>query len=536
MEPKDRAGWSHTLWEPLDKLKKNPLMQTDKEVRVAAYCRVSSGHSNFMSLENQVTYYSSYIFNQPNCKMIGIYTDDRISGATIKNRPGIKRLLRHAKEGRIDLVLTKSITRFSRNTMEILEIIDEFKKTNTTIIFENERLEVVRGERSLMLETQAAMSQEFIESLSNLVKFSYQKNLKDGRPHFGNIYGYDPINENTKLMVKINEHEAEIVRWIFDEFINGESYAEISRQLNFAGIKTKKESSKWTGGNIRNILRKIEYTGNKIAMRKSKDMLTGKIKDADPNQQQYLIENSHPPIISFEIFEKAQKRIELISFRHESFPKPVKNPLSARVHCGRCGSNIIKLGKYRFICTQSKSDVKMCDIEKLYTFDPQRMILRALFERLMGLEVDVKKDRKGIHYEIHYGKSYFKEVIEIEFKKMKEKLDQMIEAASSNEDFEFIRLRYFSQLEITKIQGNEKEYQRIKEEYNAFDKKANEIEEDRKFRVNALEWLKTIKTLDSFIMKSSIEILRAWAFHIEVFSREAYEIKWIDGKSTIIGE
>jgi len=536
MDPKERAGWSHTLWEPLDKLKQNPLYQKKEEVRVAAYCRVSSGNTNFISLENQVTYYSNYIYSQPNWKLIGIYTDDRISGATIKNRPGIKRLLRHAKEGRIDLILTKSISRFSRNTKEILEVIDEFKKTNTTIIFENERLEVVNGERSLMLETQAAMAQEFIESLSSLVKFSYNKSLKNGKPHFGNIYGYDPVSENTKLMVKVNEHEAEIVRWIFSEFINGETYAEISRQLNLAGIKTKKGNAKWTGGNIRNILRRVEYTGNKITMRRSKDMLTGKVKDDDPNQQQYLIENSHSPIISFELFEKAQQRIEQISFKHESFPKPVKNLLSGRVTCGRCHSSINKLGKYRFLCIQSKPDVNLCNIEKLYAFDPQRMILRALFERFMELEVEVRKDRKGVHYEIHFNKSQSKEVFEIEFKKMKEKLEKIIVAVNNNENFEFIRLRYFNRLEIAKIQGDEDEYKRIKDEYDSFDKKANEIEEDREFRIKALEWLKSIKTVDRFITKAPIEVLRAWAFHIEVYSRSVYKVQWIDEKTTFIGE
>lgn len=257
MDPKDRAGWSHTLWEPLDKLQQNPLYKKDKEVRVAAYCRVSNGQTNFMSLENQVTYYSNYIYNQPNWKLMGIYTDDRISGATIQNRPGIKRLLRHAKEGKIDLILTKSISRFSRNTKEILEIVDEFKKTNTTIIFDNERLEVVNGERSLMLETQAAMAQDFIESLSSLVKFSYNKNLKDGRPYFGNIYGYDPITKNVKYMVKINEEEAEIVRWVFSEYLKGSTYTEISKQLNLAGIKTKKGESQWTGGTVRKCSKKL---------------------------------------------------------------------------------------------------------------------------------------------------------------------------------------------------------------------------------------------------------------------------------------
>ena len=536
MDSKDRAGWSHTLWEPLDKMQQNPLNQKKKEVRVAAYCRVSSGHSNFISLENQVTYYSNYIHNQPNWKLIGIYTDDRISGAIIKNRPGIKRQLRHAKEGRIDLILTKSISRFSRNTKEILEVIDEFKKTNTTIIFENERLEVVNGERSLMLETQAAMAQEFIENLSSLVKFTYNKNLKDGRPHFGNIFGYDPITENTKLMVKINEREAEIVKWIFSEFINGVSYANISRQLNLAGIKTKKDSGKWTGAAIRNILMKIEYTGSKITMKRSKDMLTGKIKDNDPNQQQYLIENSHPSIISLEIFERARKRIDEISYKHINFSEPGMNTLSGRMNCGRCGSKIIRSGKYRFVCAKSKPDVNICNIEKIHVFDPQRMVLRALFERLAGLEVDVIKDRKGIHYEIKCKSVHSEEDIEIKFKKMKEKLEQILLAANSNEHFEFIRLRYFNQLEIAKIQEDEEKYQRIKNEYDEFDKRVNEIEEDTELRAKASEWLKSIRTLDSFIMKSSIEILRAWAFHIEVFSRTAYIVQWIDEKETVIGE
>lgn len=108
-------------------------------------------------------------------------------------------------------------------------------------------------------------------------------------------------------------------------------------------------------------------------------MFTGKTKENDPSQQQYLIENSHAPIITNEVFDRAQERIAEISFKHNKPLEKVENPLKGRVRCGSCGSSVNRAGKYRFICARRKADVNTCDSEKLYAFDPQKMILRALF-------------------------------------------------------------------------------------------------------------------------------------------------------------
>src|SRR6056297_555673 len=210
MDIKDRANWTHTLWEPLDKMKQSPLHSKKEGIRVAAYCRISGGDTNFRSLENQVSYFSNYIYKRKNWKCIGIYIDERKSGATMSKRPGIQRLIRHARSGEVDLILTKSIARFSRNTKEILEVIQELKETNTVIYFDREGIEIFRGNSSLMLETHAAMAQDFIENISNLVKFTYRKRLNEGRPMFGDMYGYDYVSPLEKDKVKINEEEAKV--------------------------------------------------------------------------------------------------------------------------------------------------------------------------------------------------------------------------------------------------------------------------------------------------------------------------------------
>ena len=116
-------------------------------------------------------------------------------------------MFRHAREGKIDLIITKSISRFSRNTKEILEVLQQLKESGTTVYFEREGVEVSKGLSSLVLETHAAMAQDFIEGVSNLVKFSYQKRLNEGRPYFHEMYGYDLVEPGGKDMVKINERK-----------------------------------------------------------------------------------------------------------------------------------------------------------------------------------------------------------------------------------------------------------------------------------------------------------------------------------------
>ena len=536
MDLKEKINWSHTLWEPLVEHTESPLRSKESGIRVAAYCRISDGETNYDSLENQVSYFSSFIYERKNWKFIGVYIDQRKSGATISKRPGFQRMLRHAREGKIDLILTKSVSRFSRNTKDLLEIIQELKGTETTIYFERENLEVSGGKSSLMLETHAAMAQDFIESISNLVKFNYKKRLNEGRPVFGDMYGYDYLESTGKDMVKINEEEAQVVRWIFEKFIEGTTYAQISRELNEMGIRTKKGNSHWSGSVVRSIIRKIEYTGNKLAMKRSKDLLTGKVSETDNSQEKYLIMDSHPAIIATETFEKAQVRIKEVTVVHKKKRVLTKQALKNRVRCGRCGSNFLRQGEYNYACVYSEPSVNLCDVEKLKTFDPQAMATKGIFIRMMNLHFEIKKDRKGISYKIRDDLNRSEETLNSEFGMMINQLRSILKRITENDHFEFQRLRLFTQLEIARNKNDTEEIERIKDEYQAFEEKASRVEVDREYRLMAMKWLDSVRTIEVFIKSSTIEILRAWMLNLTIYSREAYVIEWIDGKVTAIGE
>jgi DNA invertase Pin-like site-specific DNA recombinase len=536
MDQRDKAMWVHTLWDPLDEMHQSPLNSKKEGIRVAAYCRISKGNTNYRSLENQVSYYSNYIYNKPNWKFVGVYIDNQISGGTIEHRNGFKRMLRHAREGKIDLILTKSISRFSRNTKEILEVLQQLKESGTTVFFEREGVEVSKGLSSLVLETHAAMAQDFIEGVSNLVKFSYQKRLNEGRPYFHEMYGYDLVEPGGKDMVKINEEEAEVVRWIFNQFIGGATYADITRELIHRGIKTKKGNDRWAHTQIRKIINAIAYTGNKRAKAQTKDLFTGKITGSGPYKDQYMIENSHPAIISMDVFNRAQARVKKNKRTKKQIRTPISNPLKYRVFCGRCGKLVRRKNDYRYGCAYTNASVKLCDLELIKTYDLVAMGLRGLFERMLGLTIIATKNRKDITYEMVDPLGRSEKTLKEDFRLMLRDLERILIRVNQNDHFEFQRLKYFTDIEIAKRQNQIELIEQLEDEYSSFEEKVGRIEDDREYRNDALVWLRTIRGIDHFINSATIEMVRAWMTKLIIYSGSAYVIEWIDEKTTTIGQ
>ena len=393
MEQKDKAMWVQTLWEPLEEMNQSPLHSKREGIRVAAYCRVSNSKNNMNSLENQVSYYSKHIYNQPNWKFVGVYIDDQKSGATIKHRPGFKRMMRHAKEGKIDLILTKNISRFSRNTKELLDAVEELKESGSVVWFEREQIETSKGTNNLLLKTHGAMAQDYLESSSNQLKFAYQKRLNEARPYYQPMYGYDLISNTDRSNVIINEKEAEVVRWIFSQFIQGVNYSEISRQLVKRGVKTKNGNKHWGLCMVRKIINNIAYTGNKHVLKRTKDLLTGKMITHHTTETQQIIMNNHPAIISIELFNKAQERVkkpikEVKVHRYGKIIEEEKS-LKKRLICGRCGRWMWKKGYYKYGCSNARTHVKLCDLEVLPIEYLLEIGVKALFQRMMDIEIGV---------------------------------------------------------------------------------------------------------------------------------------------------
>jgi len=306
-------------------------------VRVAAYCRISPSPRGIQeSLFNQISQYTHKIAEHPNWKFVGIYFDDQVSGRKASLRHGFTRLLRHCEEGKIDLILVKSVSRFSRNAMELVEIVDRLKELKVTVYFETENIETTNLNSTYLLKTYAAFAQGEIEELSAIIEWGHEKQFAKGIPLIGTLYGYNRIRENGKRKIQINEEEAEVVREIFKMFLDGKSYTEISNILTERRLRTKFGKDIWRSENIKLILMNISYTGNYIARKEMKDLFTYKYRDSQGIRDQYFIENSHPAIIDMDTFNAAKKIIEDRGTKKYKISQRCDSSLTSRVFCGNC--------------------------------------------------------------------------------------------------------------------------------------------------------------------------------------------------------
>lgn len=227
--------------------------------RVAAYTRVSAqGERLANSLDNQIGYYSDYIKAMPNWEYAGVYSDFGISGTGTKNRDGFNQMMRDCAGGKIDIILSKSISRFARNTIDLLETVRQLKEWGIEVRFEKENINSLSNEGELMLSIMASIAQEESISIANNVKWGIRKRFKEGIPHNHNkVLGYRW--EGNTLVV--DEAEAKVVRFIYDEYLAGKSAQDISKSL--VGIAPKL-GIKLSHSTIRGILGNITYTGNML--------------------------------------------------------------------------------------------------------------------------------------------------------------------------------------------------------------------------------------------------------------------------------
>lgn len=281
--------WVETLWEPLNEKNNSLLGGSESEIGVAAYCRVSPGHSkDIHSLLNQISYFTLLIRSKPNWKFAGIYFDNGISGANHRNRSGFKRLLRHAKEGSIDYIITKNISRFSRNTKELIDVVNQLKEIDVGIFFEKENIDTLKGYNNFLLSIYGALGQQEIENSSSSTRWGFEKRFIKGVPFFKKLLGYDVTDNRGNPEVSIIESEAKVVREIFDMYLKGSTLIEIARELMNQGIKTAYNGELWNTGNVKQILRNISYTGNKLTGNRTKDLLSKRYVSSDKHRTQYF--------------------------------------------------------------------------------------------------------------------------------------------------------------------------------------------------------------------------------------------------------
>ena len=291
-----------------------------KRKRVAAYARVSMETDRLShSLSAQISYYSDLIQKNPEWEYAGVYADSFVSGTGTEKRSEFQRLIADCDAGRIDIVLCKSISRFARNTLDLLETVRHLKELGIAVHFEKENINSLSGDGELMLTILASFAQEESRSISDNVKWGIRKRFENGVP-CGRpaVFGYEWVDDKLVIVPE----EAAVVRRIFQNFLDGKSRLETERELNGEGITTK-GGGRWMDSNIRVILQNITYTGNLLLQKEFIDDPISKHRRKNRGElPQYFVENTHEAIIDMETFQwvqaEMQRRRELGALANKS--------------------------------------------------------------------------------------------------------------------------------------------------------------------------------------------------------------------------
>ena len=278
----------------------------DQQLRVAAYCRTSTNQEEQnSSLENQIAYYTAFIQSNPMWRFVAVYAD-QASGLHTKNRPGYRKLLRDCRRGKIDLILVKSLSRFGRDAREAIATIRKLKQMNVGIYIELGGIFTMKTPDSV-IDLYAAFAQAESQTRSESIKFGIQNRMRSGRTILNHrqFLGY---TKGPDGVLQIVPEEAEIVRKIFELYIQGNGVRKIKKYLESHGIKTVTGKTEWSTSTIDRMLSNEKYVGQ-VLMQKTytPDFLTGKQVKNTGQKEMYLVENAHEPIIDQETFDKVQK-------------------------------------------------------------------------------------------------------------------------------------------------------------------------------------------------------------------------------------
>ena len=316
-------------------------IELPKLKRVAAYARVSVERGRTLhSYSAQVSYYNELIQKNPEWEFAGVYSDLGISGTGIEKRNYFKRLLQYCEEGKIDIILTKSISRFARNTVDLLNVVRHLKELGIEVRFEKEGISSLTGDGELMLSILASFAQEEVISTSNNIKWAIKKKFESGKPQCRyKIYGYRWDGDN----LVIEPEEAKIVKLIFQMYLNKVSAERMEIELKEMGVIAT-NGGYFNIGTIRDMLLNITYTGN-LLLQKSytpNPLVRRKVKN-NGELPKYYVENNHEAIIPMEMFIQVQeeRKRRKAEGQRANFGKNI-TCFSCRVKCPICGKNYMR--------------------------------------------------------------------------------------------------------------------------------------------------------------------------------------------------
>lgn len=303
--------------------------------KVAGYARVSTDKDEqFSSYEAQLDYYENYIKSHPNWQFVKVYSDEGISGTSINKRPGFQQMIQDANEGKIDLIITKSISRFARNTVDSISTIRDLRDKHVEVYFEKENIWTFDTQGELIISLFSTLAQEESRSISENVIWGQRKKLADGKYSlaYSKFLGYDKGPDGELV---INPEQAEIIKRIYSMFLNGMSAAAIAKQLTSEGIKTPTGKNTWQSGCILSILSNEKYKGDALLQKGYlNNFMDKKYVKNNGEIEQYYITDDHEAIIEREVFDLVQKELKV----RKNARGNGANGFSRKIICGECGS------------------------------------------------------------------------------------------------------------------------------------------------------------------------------------------------------
>ena len=326
-------------------LNQEKKMQETKK-RVAAYCRVSTDNEDQAnSFESQQRYFSQYIERNPDWELYAIFADEGISGTNTKKRKEFNRMIECAKNGDFDLIITKEISRFARNTLDSIFYTRDLKKHGVGVIFLNDNINTLDGDAELRLAIMSSIAQEESRKTSERVKWGQKRQMEQGVVFGRSMLGYDVKDGK----MTINEEGAKIVRLIFHKFVDeGKGTHVIARELREEGIEPMR-AKEWQNTVILRVIRNEKYCGDLVQKKTyTPDFLSHEKKYNRGQEEFVIIKDHHEPIISRELFDKANRILDVKSLSQEGKAKHSNRyPFSGKIKCGRCGASYVARYKTR---------------------------------------------------------------------------------------------------------------------------------------------------------------------------------------------
>ncbi len=508
----------------IDRYTASPI-DTPRKRRVAGYARVSTDLlEQLTSYEAQIDYYTRYIKNHEGWEFVKVYTDEGITGTSTKHRDGFNEMIKDALDGKIDLIIAKSVSRFARNTVDSLSTIQKLREHNVECYFEKENVYTFDSKGDLLLTFMSGLAQEESRNISENTTWGQRKRFADGDVTFAysRFLGYD---KGADGKIVINEEQAAIVRRIYKMYLQGYTFTGIARKLTEDGVLTVTGKTKWRDTAIKSILTNEKYKGDALLQKTyTVDFLSKKVKKNDGEVQQYYIEGNHEAIIPPETFDAVQRMIE--GSKSKKTRKSSTSVFSGRVLCGDCGSVIGSKvwhsnDKYRKViwqCNNKFKNKKKCSTPHLTEAELQAAFVSAV-NKIIPMSDELQKDFEASAAlfdttELQEKAAALQDQLDTIADKMDACVERNARFAQNQDEFN-------------------SEYGKLETRYNSLKKKADSVSDEianrqiRKSRIR--DFLKELDRQEAAVAKFDEQLFITLVDNMTVFAKDDIRVAFVNG-------